>query len=657
MAATVKPFGTWSSPLSSADLVSSAVRLYHPSYDQGRIHWVESRPLEGGRFVLVTRDEDGAARDALPATFSVRSLVHEYGGRAYCAREGVIFFVNYDDQRVYRLDPGGTPFPLTPEPPSPRAWRYAELVATPDGDHLIGVRERHEPSGVVNDLVLLDGRGRAAPRQLAGGHDFYAAPTLSADGRRLAYLTWDHPRMPWDGTELHVAELDERYGVLATSTLAGGPEESVLQPGFTERGSLVFLSDRSGWWNLYLDEGRGPSSLAPREAEFAGPLWILGTTWYATPSDGVLVATWAERTAHLGVLGADGVLREVPTPYDAIDDLVVADGRALFLAGSASRPTAIVEMDLASGAIATIKESRPTTLAAGYLASPEFFDFPTTGGLVAHAYFYPPTNQDFAAPEGERAPLIVASHSGPTRRASTVLRDDVQFWTSRGFAFVDVDYGGSTGYGRAYRERLKGQWGVVDVDDCVNAARHLVKRGRADPARLLIRGSSASGYTALCALTFRDDFAAGASYYGVGDPHALARDSHKFESHYTDQLIGTWPAARDLYRARSPLEHAERLRTPTIIFQGLDDRIVPPTQSEALVAALEANGVPYAYLTFEGEGHVFRRAETITRATDAELAFYAMVLGLVPSGQHVELEVHHREALTARRATGPSATN
>ena len=640
MAPEPAPYGTWSSPVSAQLLVTDAVRLSTPSADGDAIYWVEGRPSEGGRYVLVRRTATGAVEDVVPEGFGVRTLAHEYGGRCVVVHDGVAYVSNFADQRLYRLAPGRAPEAITPEPPSERAWRYADPVVTPDGRHLICVSERHGEGGVDNSLVVLPTDGSAEPRVLAEGHDFFAAPALSPDGRRLAWVAWDHPQMPWDGTELCEAELSETLETTGVRVVAGGTTEAVQEPRYGADGSLYFISDRTGWWNLYLDAADGPVPLAPRPAEFAQPAWVFGRASYAPRPDGSVAVTWAEGgRMHLGTVAAGHELIEVPLAATAIGELSMAGDRVVAIVGSPTAPPAVVTIDLGSGACTVLKESRQVTVDAAYLSVPEAIEFPTEEGLTAFGLYYAPTNPGFVAPAGSLPPLIVASHGGPTSNCSSVLDFEIQFWTSRGFAVVDVDYGGSTGYGRAYRERLKGKWGVVDLDDCVNAARFCVATGRADPDGLLIHGGSAGGYTTLCALTFRDVFAAGASYYGVGDLGALARDTHKFESRYLDGMVGPWPGRQDLYEERSPIFHTDLLSTPVILFQGLEDQVVPPAQAEAMVVALRAKGVPFAYIAYEGEQHGFRQAGTIVHSIEAELSFYGQILGFEPAGALVPVDI------------------
>jgi dipeptidyl aminopeptidase/acylaminoacyl peptidase len=639
-------YGSWKSPITAEMLVADAVRLSDPTCDGDDIYWVEGRPLENGRNVLVRRDPAGVLNDVLPENYSVRTLAHEYGGLCYVVRDGVVYFSNFDDQRLYCVEPGAEPRAITAEPPGPRAWRFADPVVTRDGRHLICVRERHEDGEVVNELMLLATDGSAPARLLAGGHDFIAAPALSQDEDRLAWITWDHPQMPWDGTELHEAVLGTSLEVLGERVVCGGDDESVLEPRYGRDATLYYVSDRTGWWNLYADGAAGAVALAPRNAEFAGPAWAFGGSSYSPLDNGSIVVTWFEDGSwHLGVISANGDLTEVETAWSTIDGVRPSAKGVVALVGSPLSAASIVEIELGSGNVSVVKLSQHIDLDPGYLSMPEAIEFPTEGGLTAHALFYPPTNRDFVGPPGDRPPLIVASHGGPTAQTEAVLNYKIQYWTSRGIGVVDVDYGGSTGYGRAYRERLKGKWGIVDLDDCVNAALFLAATGRADRAGLLIHGGSAGGYTALCALTFRDVFAGGASYFGVADLGALARDTHKFESRYLDGMVGPWPQDRAIYEARSPIFHVELLRTPMILFQGLEDQVVPPAQAEMMANALAERGVPFAYLAYEGEQHGFRQAQNIIRTAEAELYFYGKVLGFEPADDIEPVEIENAEAL------------
>ncbi len=601
---TTAPYGTWESPIAAEKLVEQAVGLVDVVLADDCVYWVELRPAEAGRMVIVRRDPDGSARDVFGEDFSARTLVHEYGGRCFTVHDGDVYFSNLADQRIYRIADGAAPEPVTAEPPEERSVRFAAPVVAPAGRHLYCVRETHGPSGkatdVVNEIVVLPADGLGEPRVVASGRDFYSHPTLSPDGGRLAWTCWDHPRMPWDGTELWEAELGADGLPIDPRLVAGGLEESVTQPKYSPDGVLHFASDRTGWWNLYADDGRGGRHLVARDADFADPDWVFGLSNYDFMPDGRIVAVWQEDAFdRLAVIrrADDGTyaLEPVPLPFIVIGYVRARSTSVVARVASPTQASRLVEIEIPSGSHDVLRLSQEEVVPVEHLSVAEPIEFPTEGGLSAYALLFRPHNPDYEAGEGELPPLIVASHGGPTGSADPSLIYGRQYWTSRGFAIVDVNYGGSSGYGRAYRQRLRGKWGIVDLDDCVNAAKHLVAQGLADPNRLLIRGGSAGGYTTLCALTFRDDFAAGASHFGVSDLSGLAKHTHKFESRYLDGLIGPWPEAEEVYRERSPIFHTELLRTPMILLQGLEDRVVPPEQAELMVAALRSKGVPFAY--------------------------------------------------------------
>ena len=645
---TVAAFGTWSSPISAEMVAEAGVRLSAPWLEDGVLWWLEGRAAERGRVVLVRRDPDGTTSDAVPGDFNVRTSVHEYGGGAYCVRGGVAFCSNFDDQRLYRVDPEGAPVPITPEVAN-RRHRFADGCVTPDGSLWIGVRERHAESDrardVVNELVAVPTDGASEPRVIAEGRDFYSNPRISADGSRLCFLAWDLPWMPWDGCELHVARLGSEGQLSGLEHLAGTDgEESIWEPEWSPDGDLVFASDRSGWWNLERIRNGARTPLHPAEAEFGYPAWVFGTRSFAFLGDGRIACGFEDAGfTRFGILDAEsGELEPLDVGLDSWrSPYVSAEGaQVVILAGSPTMPTRIVRFDLDTGGVEALRTSLELDLPTGLLSVPVAIDFPTEGGLTAHALFYAPTNPEFETPHGEAPPLIVMSHGGPTDAANPTYDVGIQFWTSRGFAVVDVDYGGSTGYGRAYRERLNGQWGVVDLQDCVNAARYLVDEGKADPSRLLITGGSAGGYTTICALTFTDDFAAGATYFGIADLEQFGGgETHKFELQYEHTLIGPYPERADLYKARSPIHFTDRITTPMLVLQGTDDRVVPPSQAELIVGALRERGVPHAYLLYEGEGHGFRKAENIAGSLEAELSFYAQVLGFEPAGDVPKLRI------------------
>ncbi len=641
--AKVAGYGCWTSPISAELVTRAQVGLAQPMLDRGVAWWLEVRPEEGGRTVLVRRPLDGTATDLTPPPFNVRTRVHEYGGGAYAVRDGVVVAVNFADQRLYRLDPGRPVQPITPA--NGDRLRYADLELDPAGKRVLAVREDHRSGAEgVNSIVALDLDRRDDPgRRLASGHDFFSSPRLSPDRRQLAWLSWDHPNMPWDGTELWLAEIGTDSHLSASRRVAGGPGESIVQPAWSPDGRLCFVSDRTGWWNLYRLGEAGPVPVCPMSAEFAGPAWTFGGRWYGFLDAGTILACFTEAGRwHLARIDlASGRLTRLPLPWTELSGVSIAGGRALLRAGAPDRPAAILLLDPTNGQMRELRSAGALPVDPVWLARPEATRFPSGPGESAHALYYPPTSPEFVAPAGERPPLIVKSHGGPTGSTSSELRLATQFWTSRGFAVCDVDYGGSTGYGRAYRARLDGRWGEVDVQDCVNAARALVADGRADAERLAITGGSAGGYTTLCALTYHDLFRAGASHYGISDLEALARDTHKFESRYLDRLVGPYPEAIEVYRARSPIHHVDRLSCPIIFFQGLEDAVVPPNQAEMMVEALRRKGLPVAYLTFAGEQHGFRKAETIQRVLLAELTFYGRVFGFAPADALSDLAIEN----------------
>lgn len=625
------PYGSWRSSLTAEQAATASASLSEVRLDGSDTYWIESRPTERGRQVVVQCDAAGRVREVTPASHGVRTRVHEYGGGTFTVADANLYFANLEDQRVYRQRNGGLPEPLTPVGPS----RYADFATDVRRGRLLCVCEDHGSAAEhpQNRLVAIDLAGREALRVLAAGSDFVAAPRLSPDGSRLAWLSWNHPNMPWDGTELWVGRFAEHGGMVEPRRVAGGANEAILQPEWSPDGRLYFLSDRSGWWNLYrLHEGR-LQALAPLEADFGSPPWVLGLSTYGFVSPNRLVCTYTSGSqwhlAHLDV--ASGRLERLPLPYTDIAYLKVDRHRAVLRAASPEESGVIVEIALATGRHRILRRAPALDLDPDFLAAPQAVDLSNRHGRSVHALLYLPRNPLHAAPPKERPPLLLRAHGGPTASAGTALSPAVQFWTSRGFAFLDVNYGGSSGYGRTYRERLDGQWGVVDVEDCADAATQLAGQDLVDNGRLAIRGSSAGGYTALCALAFHDVFHAGASYYGIADLETLAEGTHKFEAHYLDRLIGTYPDQRELYRNRSPIHACNRISAPVILFQGLEDRVVPPDQAETLVEALRDNGIPFAYLVFANEQHGFRGAETIRTALQAELYFYSRVFRFEPA--------------------------
>jgi dipeptidyl aminopeptidase/acylaminoacyl peptidase len=626
------PYGSWPSPISVEMAVGSARSLFEPRADGADVYLLEARPEEAGRVVLLRRTPDGAFTDMAPG-LNVRTRVHEYGGASYAVRDGVIVFSEFEGNRLLlKRSAEAAVEELVTDP----ALRFADMVIDTARERVIAVMEDQRVSAISarNLLVAIPFAG-GPPVELAGGHDFYSDPVLSPDGARLAWLTWDFPQMPWDGTDLWLSDIGPDGSLAPPWQVAGGATESILQPRWAADGSLLFVSDRSDWWNLYRWREGAPEAvaLAPMEAEIGGPQWVFGLSDYDVVGDGSIIAfASGPRVARLlRIDAADAAdaasVRDIAIGETGLAYLRVQDGSLLAVAGSPTQPSALVRIELASGAVERLRESSRLEVDPAYLARPQFVEFPTSGGRRAYGWYYPPTNPDVTAPEGEQPPLVVMSHGGPTSKARTSLSLERQAFTSRGFAVVDVDYGGSSGYGRAFRDQLRENWGLVDVDDCAAAATWLAEQGLADPRRLAIRGGSAGGYTTLAALCSKDVFAAGVSFFGLGDLAVFTDITHKFESRYMDILVGPYPEQAARYRERSPNFQAERMSCPVLVLQGADDKIVPPSQAEGIVAALAKNRLPHAYILFEGEGHGFRQAANQQRALEAELSFYAQVFG------------------------------
>ena len=625
------PFGSWPSPISIDLLLTGELRLAAPRWDGADLYWIEGRPDEDGRQVVVMRSAGGAVTDVTPRGFNARTRVHEYGGGDYAVRDGIVWFTNFDDQRVYRQDPGEPPRAIGPE----GDIRHADLVVDSARKRVLAVREdhSHREGEAVNSLVSLDADGNGDAIVLASGGDFYSTPRLSADGKRLAWLTWNHPNMPWDGTELWVGELDADGAVASKRKVAGGPNESICQPEWGPSGELYFISDRTGWWNLYCARGHRDEALCRMDEEFGGPQWIFGRTHYQVLSETEILCIHSRsnvfKLSRLDLRTSE--LSPVKLLYSFLDNVRVTGRKAAMLAASPTLSLRVLTVDLDSAAEEVVRTTVTKHVDPNHFSIPKPIEFPTEAGVNAHAWYYPPRNADFEGPSGAKPPLVVHSHGGPTSAVLPVYNLEFQYWTSRGFALVDVNYRGSTGYGRTYRDMLRGQWGVADVDDCISAARHLVDKGLADPDHIAITGGSAGGFTTLLSLTKRDFFHAGASHFGVGDLESFRTETHKFESRYLDTLVGPYPQLADVYRERSAVNFADSLSCPIILFQGLDDSVVPPDQAEEFVAACKTKKLPYAYIAFEGEQHGFRRAPNIRRSIDAEFYFYSRIFGFEPA--------------------------
>ena len=639
---TVRPYGTWPSPL-GADTIAGdpgpaaeGLSLAWP-----RVRWREARPGDGGRIALVEW-RDGDVRELTPPGFNVRSRVHEYGGAASWFHGETAFCSEFADGRLYRIADGEATA-ITPEPPEPGSLRYADGDVTPDGRLIVCVRERHEGGEVHNELVALPADGSQEPRVVASGHDFYGAPRISPDGGRVAWISWDHPRMPWDGTELWVAEFAPDGSFSGESLVAGGPEESVLEPAWSAEGLLHFVTDRNGWWNLYRED-RVLTRL--EDGEIGVPAFAFGMQRYAFLGDGRIACVVTRRAVDsLELLDPEtGALEPAGLGWTSYGPtaLTAEGSRVVFGATSPDAPSTVVVWDAASGEETLVHRAFDLEIDPAAVPAPRAIEFPTTDGATAHAFYYPPASAGFEGPDDERPPLRVVCHGGPTSHRAPSFTPQFLFWTQRGIGVVDVNYRGSSGYGRAYRRSLNGRWGEIDWQDCVAAARSLAEQGEADPERTWVEGGSAGGYVVLCALTFDPTaFAAGVSLFGVADAEALAAETHKFESHYCDSLIGPYPERVDLYRERSPIHSADRIERPLLLLQGLEDKVVPPSQAEMMAAALDRKAVPYAYLTFAGEGHGFRKQENVRRAIEAILEFVSHIFGFEPADELEPLEIRH----------------
>ncbi len=637
------PYGSWRSPISAEMLVQGAVRFGDVSIDGDTVYWVEGRPQEEGRYVIVRRRPDGAIDDILPPPFSARTLVHEYGGGALLASEGVVYFSNYADQRIWRLNPGESPHPVTAE----SKQRFADFVHDAPRNRLIAVCEDHttsndEPANRIVAVSLANGN----VTMLVDGDDFYSNPRISPNGRQLCWLSWNHPNMPWHGSELFVAPIAADGSLGKPRKVAGGIDESIFQPSWSPDGTLYFVSDRTNWWNLYAERSGQVVPVLAMDAEFGVPQWVFGMTTYGFRADGAIVVrcTHGGKWSVLEIDPNSGAQRTVELPYSNVSSIDVAGNAAYVIAGSPTEMESLFQIDLSTGETQVIRRSSPIKPDRAYTSVPEAIEFPTDGGTTAHAFYYLPKNADFRGPAGEAPPLLVLIHGGPTSATAAQFRLSTQYWTSRGFAVCDVNYGGSTGYGRDYRNRLRDAWGVVDVNDAINAALFLANQGKADPTKLVIRGGSAGGYTTLACLAFSDVFRCGASHFGISDLALMVHDTHKFESRYLDRLVGLLPQDEARYRERSPIFHLDGFDQPVILLQGLEDKIVPPNQAELILESLKKRGVPVAYVPFPGEQHGFRKSENIIRAHEAELYFYSRILGFTPSEKIEPVEIFNLPA-------------
>ncbi len=657
------PYGSWPSPFPIELLTRGAVTFGEVGAAGGRRWWLEGRAEEGGRQVLVRRDTDGSLTRLTPEGFNARCRVHEYGGGAILIDGDLIVVSDFATGRLQRVTAPGVLEPLTADG---RAWRFADLSHDRGRNRLLAIREDHEPAtlarhGQAENAVVAIDLTDGTVTVLAAGSDFFSAPRLAPDGRRLAWLRWDHPNLPWDGTELVLAELDDAGRPVNERVVAGSPSDWIAQPRWSPAGVLHFVAEPDGWMNLFRLRAAGgvERAHAPMEAELAFPDWVFGLSNYAFAGDGTIVAVGRSGGCdRLYRIAADGTATLFDLPFSEISYVAIDAGAAVFRAAATDRPWAVHELDLATGATTVLRRSTALEVDPADASLAELVEFPTDGDRTAFGILYRPTSRSARGPADARPPLIVTSHGGPTAQASTAFAVLIQLFTSRGFAVLDVDYGGSTGYGTAYRKRLEGEWGVVDLADCVAGARWLAAEGIVDGSRLAIRGGSASGYTTLCAVTFSDAFSAGTSYFGIGDLETFLAETHKFESRYLDRLIGPYPERKDLYHDRSPLNFAERISCPVLILQGAEDRIVPPAQAEQIVDVLWEGHLPHAYILFPGEDHGFRAAANIIRSFESELSFYGQVFGFEPADPMDPIEVaflDDRARVGAGAGTGAGA--
>ena len=619
----------WESPISASLVASSKINFGDLAIDGNDIYWTETKADENGRSVIVRHRENAPIKIINRAPYDVKSKVHEYGGGSFCAYNGTVFFSNFTDQKIYRVkETDKDPEPITSNSDN---TRYADYLFDNSRKNLIGIRETHSESGSIeNCIVAIDTEGRQKEKILAEGADFYSSPRLSPDAKFLAWIQWDHPNMPWDSTELWVAELDNLGDVKSCSKIQGFQKESVCDPSWSPEGKLHFVSDVSGWWNIYKQEDDDIINITPFEAEFTQPKWGLGSTFYGFVNEKELFCAFNKNGQwSFGTISHNNVFSDIKFNHEINDigrsGVKVHDNQILLSAGSHLEQESIFLIN-GDGLINNLRSSCSYEFSVDLISVPETIEFRTENAEIAHGFFYPPRNPKFYAPNDELPPLLVLSHGGPTGSTSTAFNVAVQFWTTRGFAVLDVNYRGSTGYGSRYRKSLYGKWGISDVQDCINGADFLARDGRVDKEKLAIRGSSAGGFTTLAALTFTNKFQVGASYYGISDLEALAIETHKFESHYMESLIGKYPENKKLYFDRSPLMHSELLSCPIILFQGSDDKVVPPNQSQRMANSLETQGIKVSYTVYDGEGHGFRKPANIEDSLNSELEFYLDVL-------------------------------
>jgi dipeptidyl aminopeptidase/acylaminoacyl peptidase len=620
-------FGSWESPITTDLMLGDSVGLGEISVYGDDVYWIEMRPQEKGRYVIVKRTPDGQQKDAIPSEYNARTRVHEYGGGSYLMTEKGLVFVNFTDQALYLMDSHNKCIKLS----NNDAYRYADMVYDKFHERLICVREDHSNNNqeAINTIVAVSLSRSTDEKVLVEGADFYSNPRISSNSKQLCWISWNHPNMPWDNTSLSLADFNSDGGLQTPVHLAGGDNENeaVCQPYWSPDNTLYFVSDRTNWWNLYCVKNKHIECIVEMEAEFAVPQWSFRECSYDFVNNDIIHAIYRQNgLAYLASINVnEKSLKKTELLYTDFESVVCHDNKSWFLAASPNQFPSIIEYDIEKNKTSILRKANNLTVDKENISVGESLSFPIDEINNAHAFFYKPMNKKFTGLDNELPPLIVMSHGGPTGESHNGIKMVVQFFTSRGFAVLDVNYGGSSGYGRAYRQRLNKQWGIVDVNDCSKAALYVAEQGWVDKERLAIRGGSAGGFTTLASLAFTDVFKAGASHYGVSDLEALAKETHKFESRYLDSLIGAYPEEQELYKQRSPVYSVDKLSCPVIFFQGLEDKIVLPNQAEMMVNALKEKGIPVAYIAYEGEQHGFRQAKNIKRTLEAELYFYSTI--------------------------------
>ncbi|MBM31498.1 MAG: peptidase [Chloroflexi bacterium] len=624
-------YGSWESPVKASLIAEGTPRnpLSEIIIDNNIIYWIESRPKENGRNVIVMKQNDNPPQDILPKHFNARNSVHEYGGGVYSVKNGIIYFTNWDDQRIYKIQNNEIK-PITPKSQTNKSIRFSDLNISPDEKYLVCIMETHQENSVKNEIVVIPTNGRSEPKSILSGYDFYSSPRLNKNGTKIAWICWEHPNMPFDSTELHIADFSSN-GIKNPQKITGGNNESVMQPKW-HGNQLFFISDRTGWWKINKFENNSSEIIIDDNADIAEAPWVFGLSNYSISENKLITSLVNGSKREIIVLNLeDNSEKRKSVAFSGIKYFSSNEKFTCFISGTTTSPETVTKSFSHFDNFEIIKELAGFTMPKNLISTPQNITFPTTNNSISYAWFYPAHNPEYRGPKDDLPPLIVISHGGPTSGSSSTLSLAIQYWTSRGISVVDVNYRGSSGFGKKYRDSLKGNWGIYDTDDCISAAKYLVGKKLVDQKKIAIRGGSAGGYTTLCALSFHNYFSAGASYYGVADAGELAKDTHKFESRYLDSLIAPYPKEKKLYEERSPIFYVDNIKCPVIIFQGEEDMIVPKSQAEEMVKALEKKKIPYTYQLYQGEQHGFRKTENIIRSLESELLFYGSIFGFTPA--------------------------